>query len=87
MLPETLLKPLAQPYPGVLAAPGKGGQVGESVPLGNKSRLKDYGPGQEWKEIYRDPEGQQKSLEGISLDVKKKGSGTHRPETSNKGRQ
>lgn len=40
--------------------------------MGNKGRLKDCGPGQERRERYLDPKGQDKSLEGIRLDVKEK---------------
>lgn len=44
----------------------------EGVPLGNKGRLRAPGPGWEQKGIFLDPKGQQRSLEGIRLGVKKK---------------
>lgn len=65
-------KATSQCCPGVLSAPGESGHVGEGASLLNNGRLRDCESGWEWKGICLDPKDQQKSLEGIRLDVKKK---------------
>lgn len=66
-----------EPHPGVLTAPGEGGPE-KAFPWKIKADSGTMGLARNGEGIYWDPKGQQKSLEGISLDVEKKGSGTHR---------
>lgn len=66
-----------EPHPGVLAAPGEGGPE-KAFSWEIKADSGTMGLARNGEGIYWDPKGQQKSLEGVRLDVKKKGSGTHR---------